>query len=353
VIRRDHLLVFARYDLSHLRRLVRIIVVGAVAAVPTGLAGAAPPPALRDFGPWAAGDSRVAFEATIGGRHGVWVESFGSNQPKRLGPTCTPGSEVEIELLAAGPDGSWGCLVRVEGNTEAAYSVHLMSSNGATRHVASAGGPTGPGNPPIDSIPDLFGDGTFLGYVHITANGLVRLMRIAPSGHAQHVANVRGVPIGGAIAIGGDHLAIPHGDGTVSVYTTQGKLLATIHANAEVGRAPIALTGERLVVLTANGRLAVYTLRGRRVGSYPVGATTSTADFAASDGYAVLVTSKSVRAVMLSTGADRIVARAGKGWFDGIRMEPPGAVILLHQSDTGRLVTLRFLAMTTVRAAFD
>ena len=49
--------------------------------------------------------------------------------------------------------------------------------------------------------------------------------------------------------------------------------------------------------------------------------------------------------VRLSNGVDKILARAGKGWyFDGVSLDAPGAVVpLTTQQGRSILVTLRFL----------
>jgi hypothetical protein len=155
------------------RALLLLLAPVVLAAALASLAGAAsgPPPALSGLGAWATAGSRLAFVATVGGRQGLWVQRFGS-RPTRIGPAACV-KEEQIDQLAAGPDGSWGCLERTVGNTEAYYSVDVVSSSGVSRQVASAGGPTGEGKPPVDSIPQIFGDGNFLGYLHVTADGVV------------------------------------------------------------------------------------------------------------------------------------------------------------------------------------
>ena len=240
---------------SRLRRALGLFAPVVLAATLASIAGAAsgPPSALSGLGAWATAGSRLAFVATVGGRQGLWVERFGSGRPTRIGPAAC-AKEEQIDQLAAGPNGSWGCLERTVGNTEAYYSVDVISSSGVSRQVASAGGPTGEGEPPVDSIPQLFGDGNFLGYLHVTADGVVQLMRITASARPRHIATLVGVSIPTAVAIAGRTIAVLQQAGNVSVFTTTGEPLATIPTRA----ASLALTANRVVVRTTNRRLVVY-----------------------------------------------------------------------------------------------
>jgi hypothetical protein len=336
---------------SRSRRALLLLAPVMLAAALTSLAGAASgaPPALSGLGAWAAAGSRLAFVATVGGRHGLWVERFGSGRPTRIGPAVCVKQE-QIDQLAAGPVGSWSCLERTVGNTEAYYSVDVVSSSGVSRQVASAGGPTGEGKPPVDSIPQLFGDGDFLGYLHVTAEGVVQLMRITAGARPRHIATLGGISVPTAVAIAGRTIAVLQHAGKVSVFTTAGEPLATIPAKA----ASLALTANRVVVRTTNRRLVVYGLRGGLVHSWPLGASTWTSGRGAYGGYAVyLGADKAVRAVRLSSGRDRIVTRAGSGWFfDGLSLQAPG-VVVPRTTKQGKnfLVTMRFLPITALRAA--
>ena len=101
-------------------------------------------------------------------------------------------------------------------------------------------------------------------------------------------------------------------------------------------------------------RLVVYGLRGGLVHSWPLGAATWTAGLGAYGGYAVyLGANKAVRAVRLSSGRDRIVSRAGSGWFfNGLNLQAPGMVVpRTTKEGKNFLVTLRFLPITGLRAA--
>jgi hypothetical protein len=124
---------------SRLRRALGLFAPVVLAATLASIAGAAsgPPSALSGLGAWATAGSRLAFVATVGGRQGLWVERFGSGRPTRIGPAAC-AKEEQIDQLAAGPNGSWGCLERTVGNTEAYYSVDVISSSGVSRQVASA-----------------------------------------------------------------------------------------------------------------------------------------------------------------------------------------------------------------------
>lgn len=336
---------------SLLRRALLLLAPVVLAAALVSLAGATsgPPPALRGLGAWGTAGSRLAFVATVGGRQGLWVERFGSSRPTRIGPSACVKQE-QIDQLAAGPAGSWGCLERTVGNTEAYYSVDVVSRSGVSRQVASAGGPTGEGKPPVDSIPQLFGDGNFLGYLHVNAVGVVQLMRITAGARPQRIATLAGVSVPTAVAIAGRTIAVLQRVGNVSVFTTAGDLLATIPAKA----ASLALTANRVVVRTTDRRLVVYGLRGGRVHSWPLGAATWSAGLGAYGGYAVyLGANKAVRVVRLSTGRERIVARAGSGWFfNGLSLQAPGVVVpRTTQQGKNFLVTLRFLPIRALGAA--
>jgi hypothetical protein len=132
--------------------------------------------------------------------------------------------------------------------------------------------------------------------------------------------------------------------------TTSGKHLATVRANA----ASVALTSNRVVVRTRAHRLVVYGLRGGLVHNWPLAASSWTASLGAYGGYAVyLGANKAVHAVRLATGTDRVVARAGAGWyFDGVGLGAPGATVpRTVQHGKAFTVTLRFLPMAALRAA--
>jgi len=302
------------------------------------------PTVLTTFAPWATVGSRIAFVGTVSGRTKIWVEQFGAIQPAALGPAACV-KEEEIDELAPGPNGTWACLERTVGNTEAYYSVDVVSRTGASKQVATEGGPAVGGYGSSESIPFVFGDGGFLGYLRLTASGPGQLMRITPAGRAAHVADLAGIETPEAVAIAAGHLAILQ-PASVSVYTTGGQQLATITADAR----SIALTSDSVVLRTRDGHLAVYTLRGQLVHSYPLGRATAFSDLAAYGGYAVyLAGGKTVRAVALATGTNRIVARGGTGsFYNGLSLQAPGAVLPLT-SPLGT-VTLRFLPLSALKA---
>jgi hypothetical protein len=301
-------------------------------------------PALSTFGPWATFGPRIAFVGTVAGRTAIWVEQFGATQPALLGPAACVKQE-ETDELAPGPNGTWACLERTVGNTEAFYSVDVASRSGVSKEVATAGVLAVGGNASSESIPFVFGDGSFLGYLHLTVSGPGQLMRITSAGRAEHVADLAGIDTPEAIAIASGHLAILQ-PASVSVYTTGGQQVTTVTARA----ASIALTSDRVVLRTRDGHLAVYTLRGKLVHSYPLGARTGFPDLAAYGGYAVyLAGGKTVRAVALATGTNRIVARAGTGsFYSGLSLQAPGAVLPL--TTPRGTVTLRFLPLSTLKA---
>jgi hypothetical protein len=335
-----------------IRRVVLPVVVAcAVLAASVVAAGAAPSaPAISDLAAWAASGSHVAFAGTVDGRDGLWVETFGSNRPRLLSTHCGEGNAPSE--LAPGPNGSWACLTAVVGNTEAFYAVDLVLANGSVRHVAKGDGST--------PIPQIFGDGTFLGYLRVTATGVVQLFRITSPGHAVRVANLPGVSAIGtassdsadpAVAIADGTLAVPQVNGDVAVFTTTGAPLATIAAHA----ASVAVTGDRVVVRTRTRRLVVYGLHGGLVHSWPLGATSFTNGLAAFDGYAAYTgADKAVRVVKLTNGHDRIVARAGTGWFwNGVSLQTPGVVApLTTERGKSFVEAMRFVPMPTMRRAF-
>jgi hypothetical protein len=324
----------------------------------TALAHAAPvPPPMTWIGPWTTTGSQVTFVATIRKQEELWTEKFGSNRPKRIASAgCGMG---EVDQLAVGPKGSVGCLAASQSNSESDYAVNFLSSSGTIKHVASAGGPGGlEGGPPVDSIPFIFGDSSFLGYLHVTADGLVQLMRITSSGHAQHVADLAGVSKPEAIAIDSGHIVITEG-GTVYLYTVAGKHVSTIATGASatsLGIRSIGIRKDRIVVRIGSGRFAVFTLHGKLVHSYPVHAAVGTAmGLATYYGYAVYIgAGNAVHALKLSNGRDRIIARAGgKGWFgNGLSLQAPGVVVpRTVQRGKQYPMKLVFIPMSKIRAA--
>jgi len=152
------------------------------------------------------------------------------------------------------------------------------------------------------------------------------------------------------VSIADGHLAVRQENGDVAVFTTGGVPLTTIAAHA----ASVALTADRVVVRTTDRRLLVYGLHGGLVHNWPIAATAWTAGLAAYGRYAVyLGANKAVHAVRLSTGADRIVARAGIGWFfGGLSLQAPGVIVpLTTQQGKSFSTTLRFLPITELQAA--
>lgn len=316
--------------------------------LPVALAGAAPGPSLSDFTTWTTAGSRIAFEASaVGGKRGyLWVQSFASTRPRLL-RSGAPVGQGQVDQIAPGPKGTWGCLERTVGNSESHYAVDLLSSRGGGTQVATAGGPTGTtGGPPVSSIPQVIGDGSFLGYLYVTSGGVVQLYQITPSGHGKRIANLVGASAPQDVALANGNLAIRELDGTVEVFTLAGKPLATIKANA----ASVALAANRVVVRTRDRRLAVYGLRGGLVHNWRLAASSWTVGLAAYGRFAVyLGANKAVHAVRLSNGRDVIVARAGAGFFfGGVSLQAPGAVVpLTAQQET----TLRFLPTAALAKA--
>lgn len=313
----------------------------ALLAVPASLAGAAPsaPPALGGFTVWAAAGSRLAFVATsAGGRRGyLWTQGFGAAEPRLL-RTRPPVGQEEIDELAPGPNGTWASLERTVGNTGSSYSVDVVSSRGGGARVVTTG-----------TIPHLVADGAFLGYLSVTPAGGVRLYRIVGA-HATRVADLVGVSAPQEAAAANGDLAVRERDGTVAVFTLLGRPLATIRARA----ASVALTANRVVARTRDRHLVVYGLRGGLVHDWKLAAASWTAGLAAYGRYAVyLGANKAVHAVRLSNGRDRIVARAGTGWFfDGLTLQAPGAVVpLTTQHGTVFSTTLRFLPTAALATA--
>jgi hypothetical protein len=321
-----------------------VVIVASVAAA----ARAASPPVLTAFGPWAGVGSRIAFVGTVDGRSGLWTEGDGTDRPRRIGPAACVKQE-EIDELAAGPRGTWACLERTVGNTESYYSVDVVSSTGASTQVAAAGGATGDGQLPVDSIPQVFGDGNFLGYLHLTVAGAVQLFQITSNGNRRQIADLPGVSAPQAVAVANGALAILQNDGSIAVFTTGGKPLATIGAHAT----SIAIAGTRIVARTRARRLAVYGLRGGLVHSWPLRAESWTAGLATDGRYAFyLGANKALHGIRLSNGNDRVVARAGSGWFfNGVALGPPGVVApLTREHDKGFSVTLRLVPRSRLAA---
>jgi hypothetical protein len=318
--------------------------------LPVALAGAGTAPALSGFGAWSASGSRLAFVASAarGTRGYLWVERFGSGRPVLLRGR-PPVGQQEIDQLAPGPNGTWASLERTVGNSESYYAVDLISSRGGGTQVASAGGPAGAGGGgPVSSIPQVLGDGTFLGYLYVTPGGLVQLYRITPTGRARHVADLDGVTGVEDAAVANGTLAVREANGDVAVFTLAGEKLATIEASA----ASLALTANRVVVRTHDRRLGVYGVHGGLVHDWQLHAAGFAGGLAAYGGYAVyLGGNKALHAVRLATGTDRVVARAGAGWFwNGAALQAPGVVVpLTTRQGTAFPVVLRFVRAAALR----
>jgi hypothetical protein len=305
-------------------------------------------PTLSDFQVWATAGSRVAFESErVGGRRGLlWVDDFGSSRPRLL-RAQSPPHMGEIDQLAAGPNGSWGCLERGVSNSESYYAVDLVTRQGKAKEVATAGGPTGnEGGPPVSAIPFLVGDGSFLGYLYVTPAGSVILYQITASGHHKRIADLVGASAPGQAAIANGHLAILELDGSVAIFTTKGQPLATIAAKAS----QVALTANRAVVVNKNHQLAVYSLQGSLVHTWPLGHHLTA--LAAYGRNAVYTDDHTVRAIRLSSGTDRVISRAGNGWFyTGLSLQAPGAIAPHTTKHAGTFdVTLRFLPTAKLRS---
>ena len=336
-----------------------ITVLAVLAGAGAGRAGKIPgPPVLGELGAWATAGPRIGFVGTINHRQGLLVETFGSNQPRLLAPHgCGEGSEPNE--VAAGPNGSWAYLTAIVSNSEAFYGVDLVLAAGKVRHVATAGGTT-TGNSttqPVDSIPSLLGDGTFLGYLHVTAAGVVQLMRVTPTGKPVYVADLTDLSLPSlraplSVGVDSGHLVVLDGFGSVHVYTTAGTRLATFLAKGAVSA---AIWRSTIAVRTTNRQLLAYTLQGRLVHSYPLRGVSSAGGPWIYGGYAVyLRATKAVHAINLATGKDRIVARSGTGWFwNNASLETVGAVAPLtsQRSRHAFPVTLHFIPMAVLLEA--
>ena len=304
---------------------------------------------LSDLQVWATAGSRVGFEAEkVSGRRGLlWTESFGSQRPRLLRARGL-AHMGEIDQIAAGPNGSWGCLERGVGNTESYYVVDLVTKHGKAMQIDTAGGPTGnEGGPPVSSIPFLVGDGSFLGYLYVKPAGDVILYQITPTGHRKLIAHLVGASAPAQAVIANGHLAILEGDGSIAVFTTNGRPLATIPTKAN----QVALTASRVVIHTTDHQLAVYNLQGSLMHAWPLSHHVTA--LAAYGRYAVYTDDHTVRATRLSDGTDRIVSRAGNGWFfTGLSLQAPGAIVPRTTKQGGTFsVTLRFLPTAKLRSA--
>lgn len=294
-------------------------------------ASAGAPASLSNFTAWTTSPTQAAFvAASAGGRRGyLWVQRIGAFRPSLLRSTPPIGLE-EIDELAPGPRGSWAAVERTQG----AVRLDVVSARGGGARVATTG-----------AVRQVFGDGTFLGYLSATPAGAIRLFEVTGA-RSRLVATLTGVtsPQGAVTAHG--MLAVRETNGNVDVFTTRGQRLATIKANA----ASVGLGAARVVVRTRARRLAVYGLRGGLVHDWPLGVAGWSAGLATDGRYAVyLGANKAVRGVRLSNGRDRILARAGTGfYFDGVALERAGAVVPLTQ---GRTVTLRLVPRSALRAA--
>ncbi|HEX3456228.1 MAG TPA: hypothetical protein VHS03_16535 [Gaiellaceae bacterium] len=319
-----------------MKRIGLLFIASCAALVASGVAAGAAPsaPTISDLGAWATAGSRLAVSGTVNHRDGLWVQTIGSTQPRLLTTRCGEGNAPS--QIAAGPNGSWACLTAVVGNTEAFYAVDLVLGNGSVRHVATAGGSidsSGTAAQKFDSIPQIIGDGSFLGYLRVTPAGVTQLFQIGSTGHARRVASLPGVSAVATastqdsnpeVSAANGTVAILQVNGTVAVFTVAGAPLAAIPAHG----AAVAVTGNRVVVRTRTRRLVVYGLHGGLVHNWRLGATNSSNGLAAFDGYAAYIgADKAVRVVKLSNGTDRVVARSGAGWFwNGVSLQAPGIV---------------------------
>jgi hypothetical protein len=242
------------------------------------------------------------------------------------------------------------CLSTAVGNTSYTFGLGAVTASGARKRITVIGVSIDEGGSPAsrESIPALFGDGRFLGYLHVTGAGAVELFRIGATGGAQRVAVLPGLAIAGPIpgpiaALGGRYIAI-HQGGSIYVCTTGGKHVATFSAPARRLITPtVAVSGGRIFVLTRTGRLAIYTPKGKLVRSFPLAAKGRTDNLSARGGYAVyLGANKALHSLRLRDGRDRIVARAGKGWYwNGTALQAPGAIVPLT-SKSGSRFPVRF-----------
>jgi hypothetical protein len=88
------------------------------------------------------------------------------------------------------------------------------------------------------------------------------------------------------------------------------------------------------------------------VHNWPLGATSFSNGLAVYNGYAAYIgADKAVRAVKLTNGKDRIVARAGAGWFwNGVGLQAPGIVApLTAQQGKNFVATMQLVPTATVR----
>jgi len=306
-----------------------LVVAALVAVLSAAVADAAtaPPVKLTGLTTWASTGSRLGYVATsAGGRRGyLWTQTYGAGEPRPL-RTTAPIDEEEIDALAPGPNGTWGALERSIGNSGSTYTLDVVSSRGGGAKVTTSAQPI-----------ILVGDGTFLGYVAVTSSGTVQLYRVAGA-RGIHVADLAGVTAPQDVAAANGHLAVRELDGSVVVLTDGGAQLATIPAKA----ASVALTANRVVVRTRDRRLVVYGLGGGLVHNWKLSAASWTAGLAAYGAYAVyLGANKALHAVRLSSGSDRIVARAGSGFFfNGVALQKAGALVPLS---VGQTTTFRFV----------
>ncbi len=330
-----------------------------------GAASAKPPTVIGSMY-WATAGSRVVFDGAIGNRTALWSEKLGSNKPKRIASgDCSGGGELPNKL-AVGPRGSVGCLDIGVGNTSYTFNLGMVTAEGVNERLASV-------NVAIDengrvsspeSIPAIFGDGKFLGYLYVTADGVVRLMQIKPNGGTRHVADLNELSVpgqdpGSIVSVDSGRITVRKG-GDVHVYTTAGKRVAAFSAKAADSLNPtVAIRKNRIVVLTNKKRIAVYTLHGRLIHSYPARGL-HPGFIATYGGYVVYIESRAdsapvhslVHALKLATGADRVIARSGKGWFwSGVSIQAPGVVVPVTTKKGKQFpVTFRFVPMARVRA---
>ncbi|MGD0167648.1 MAG: hypothetical protein ABSC51_10260 [Gaiellaceae bacterium] len=311
---------------------------------------------------WTAAGSRVVFAGAVGRQTELWAQDFGSSEPRRIASaTCAAGDIPN--LLAIGPKGVIGCLSTGVSNTSYTFDLGAVLPSGARRRIAAIGVSIDENGALFsrESIPAIFGDGKFLGYLHVTAKAVVQLMRIDSSGRTRHVADLVGLSIAGPIpgpiaALSGGYIVIHQGS-SLYVCTTGGKHVATFTTQVWRVSAPtVAVSGSRILVLTRTKRLAIYTPRGRLLRSFRLSAKGRTDNLAAYAGYAIYTgAGKALHAVRLSDGRDRIVAKAGRGsYWNGAALQAPGAIIpLTTKSGEQFPVGFSYVPMAELRAELN
>jgi hypothetical protein len=269
--------------------------------------------------------SRIAYDVSGAGSVGnkvlVWNARTGkttrvSGKQTRGADDSSTGSGV-FGLAIAGTRVAW--LVNVGGNTEGDDYLFASSvANPKERKVASVTrtGDACSGGPPVVN-PQCAGN-WLLGLVG--SGNLIALDRWTTTGEPTVTGSanllvlgktVKSVATGEppflSVAVAGGRIAVLRSAQDVTLYSSSGKLLRTVHPSSAQGA---ALSGRNLVVLTKSRKLELFDAEtGSLRKTFAMRGTKQPRDLDVQGRVAIYTTGSAVHAVNLSSGKDRVVAQ--------------------------------------------